>query len=82
MITEKLIDFFFGITSKLFGLLPDITWTVDTNAASYLRDALDMICYLLPINTVKAIGALVLGISIFRAWMALIRLIREFLSFI
>lgn len=82
MITEKLIDLLFGVSSKLFGLLPSITWDVNTTAFAYLGDILDMVCYLLPIGTIKQIGVLIFGISIFRAWMALIRLFREFLPFI
>lgn len=40
MITERLIDILFGVTSGLFSLLPPISWDVNTAAFEYLRDAL------------------------------------------
>ena len=82
MVTEKLIDIFFGVASGLFKLLPDITWDVNTSAFQYLRDVVDMICYLLPMGTISAIAILIFDLALFRAFMALIRTFREFLPFI
>lgn len=82
MVTEKLIDMIFGVVTGLFKLLPDITWDVNTSAFQYLHDVVDMICYLLPMNTISAIAILIFDLALFRAFMALIRIFREFLPLI
>lgn len=82
MITEKLIDILFGVTSGLFSILPDVSWNVNTSAFEYLRSAVEMICYLIPLGTVKAILALIISISIFRAFVALFWVVRDLLPFV
>ena len=82
MITELLIDILFGVTSGLFSILPDVSWDVNTSAFEYLRSAIEMICYLLPLGTIKAIIAAIISIAIFRAFVALFWVIRDLLPFI
>lgn len=82
MITEKLIDILFGVTSGLFSILPDVSWDVNTSAIEYIRSAVEMICYLLPLAHIKAIIAVIISISIFRAFVAFFWVIRDLLPFI
>ena len=82
MITEKLIDILFGVTSGLFSLLPPISWDVNTAAFEYLRDALEMVCYLIPLATVKGIVALLVSVAVFRAFASLFWVIRDLLPFV
>lgn len=82
MITEKLIDILFAVTSGLFSILPDVSWDVNTSAFEYLRSVLEMVCYLIPLGTVKALIALIISIAVFRAMVALFWVIRDLLPFI
>lgn len=82
MVTEKLIDILFGVTSGLFSLLPDVTWDVNTSAFEFLRSALEMICYLLPLGHIKTIISLIIGIAVFRAMVSFFWVIRDLLPFV
>lgn len=82
MITERLIDILFGVTSGLFSLLPPISWDVNTAAFEYLRDALEMVCYIIPLGTVKGIVALLVSVAVFRAFASLFWVIRDLLPFV
>ncbi len=82
MITEKLIDILFAVTSGLFSILPDVSWDVNTSAFEYLRSVLEMVCYLIPLGTVKTLIALIISIAVFRAMVALFWVIRDLLPFI
>lgn len=82
MITEKLIDILFGVTSGLFSILPDVSWDVNPSVFEYLRSVLEMICYLIPLGTVKAIIALIVSLAVFRAFVALFWVIRDLLPFV
>lgn len=81
MITEKLLDFFFALGKVLLTLLPDVSWNVDSGAWSGLKSVLDGVCYFLPLNTITAIISLLFSIALFRAFVALIKLIKSFLPF-
>ena len=82
MITEKLIDILFAVTSGLFSILPDVSWDVNTSAFEYLRSVLEMVCYLIPLGTVKTLVALIISIAVFRAMVALFWVIRDLLPFV
>lgn len=82
MITEKLIDILFAVTSGLFSILPDVSWDVNTSSFEYLRSVLEMVCYLIPLGTVKTLIALIISIAVFRAMVALFWVIRDLLPFI
>ena len=82
MITEKLIDILFSVAASLLALLPDISWDVNTSAPQYLLDVVRMVCYLLPINTIVSIASATIGFATFRACMAFIRTLKDFLPFV
>lgn len=76
MITEGLLNIFFGIAGGFFELLPDITWTVDTSAWQYLRDFLDMIGYLLPMKTIGFVCGTILTLTFVRIVISFIRTVQ------
>ena len=82
MIVEKLIDIIFAVTSGLFSILPDVSWDVNTSAFDFLRSIIEMICYIIPLDTVKTIAAAIISIAVFRAFVALFWVIRDLLPFI
>lgn len=82
MVTEKLLDFFFSIISGFLDLLPSISWDVNTSGWQYFKDILDMICFMLPINTITSIALLIFDLAIFRAFVALIRTLKSMIPFI
>lgn len=82
MISEFFINAGFGIADRFLSLLPDMTWSVDTTAWQYLKDFLDMVCYILPLETVIDIGSLIVTLSVFRICIAIIRAIKGFIPFV
>ena len=81
MISEFLLNIVFGIASGALSLAPDITWNVDTSAFSYVRDIIAVVGYLLPMDTVVAIVSLIIGFTVFRFVIALIRTVWDLLPF-
>lgn len=82
MISEFFIDIGFGFLDGIFALLPEIEWNVNTSAWEYARDVLDMICYLLPINTITSIAALIISIAMLRIAISFIRTVLGLIPFI
>lgn len=83
MITELLLSGLFGIGDILLGLLPDtIEWTVNTSVWAYLKDILDMICYLLPIDHIKNIIGGIIALAFFRISVALLRFLKGLIPFV
>ena len=82
MIVEFFIDIGFGFLDRVFSLLPKIEWTVNTSAWTYAKDILDMICYLLPINTITAIGVLIIDIALLRVAISFIRTVLGLIPFV
>ena len=82
MIAEFFINCGFGILDGVFSLLPQIEWDVNTSAWSYLRDFLDMICYLLPLDTITAIISLIFGIAFLRIAIAFVRTLLDLIPFV
>lgn len=81
MITEALLSILFGAADKAMGLLPDIVWTVDTSAWDYIYDIMSMVAYLMPIQTVRNIMAMIIAIIVFRIVVALIRAVYGLIPF-
>lgn len=81
MVTEKLLDFFFSLGKVLLKLLPDVSWSVDSGAWQGAKNVLDGVCYFLPLGTITAIISLIFSIALFRAFVALIKMIKSFLPF-
>lgn len=82
MITEFFLDIVFGITSGILTLAPDISWSVDTTAFTFVRDILSIVGYLLPMGTVIAIVDLIIAITIFKVFIALGKTIWDLLPFV
>ena len=82
MITEAIFEFFFSIAVFLLRLLPDVSWSVDSGAWHSVKDILDGVCYFLPLGTIVAIITLIVNIALFRALLALLKLIASFVPFL
>ena len=81
MITEAILNLLFGVADKALGMLPEISWTVDTSAWDYLHDIMSMCAYLLPLRTIKNIIAMLLAILGFRILVALWRAVLGLIPF-
>lgn len=81
MVIEKLLDFFFALGKVLLTLLPDVSWNVNSAAWQGAKSVLDGVCYFLPLGTITAIITLIFNIALFRAFIALIKMIKSFLPF-
>ena len=79
MITELILSVLFGAADILLGLLPEMEWTVNTSAWSYVGDILSMIAYLLPMGHIVAVVSVLISISGFRLLIAFIKLIKGFI---
>ena len=82
MITESILDAVFGALSGLLSLLPDISWEVDGSAFDIFLDILEMVCYMLPMDTVGTIFGLIVSITIFRIIISIIKSLWELLPIV
>lgn len=82
MITELILDGFFGLAGWFCGLLPPIEWTIETGAWEFGRDALSMICWLLPMDTIRGIVGCIIGLGIFRIMVAFVRFVLDLVPFV
>lgn len=82
MVTEFLLDIVFDIVTGLFTLAPEITWTVDTTAFTYVRDILSVVGYLLPMDTIFAIVVMIVSITVFKVVIALITTLWDLLPIV
>ena len=82
MIVELLLNMAFGIAHGVLSLAPDISWSPDTSAFTYVHDILSVVCYLLPMGTVRTIVALLISLLMIRIFIAFIRFILQFIPFL
>lgn len=82
MITEFFLSRLFDVAHFFLGMLPEIEWTVDTTAWEYTRDALSIICWLLPMGTIRAVIGCIIAIAIFRIVVSFIRFVISFVPFV
>lgn len=73
MISESILRLTFGCVRAVLGVLPDISWSVDSGAASYFLSILQVVNYMLPFNTVIAIVGITLDLFVFRIMVAIFR---------
>ena len=66
MITEFFIDIIFSLLSGMLSALPEITWSVDTSAFTFISDIFRVVGYLFPVQTVSSIISLIFGLTVFR----------------
>lgn len=82
MISEFFIDSGFSIAEKVLEKIPEINWDTNTGAWEYLKDFLDMVCYLLPLDTITAIITLLIAISSLRIVISLAGFIKRTVPFV
>lgn len=82
MVTEKILDFLFAIVMKLLSWLPEVSWTFTTGNIPAFFQFVNMVCYLLPVQTISAIAVLIFDIALFRAFVSLVRTCKDLIPFI
>ena len=82
MISEFFLNIVFNIVTGLLGLLPDISWSIDSGAFSYFLDIVRVVGYLLPAQTVYAIVSLIIAINIFKVVISLIKTVWDLLPLV
>lgn len=86
MVVEKIIDFLFAVVEGLLSLLPSVSYSGSLpsrwNSFQTFWGYVQMVAYLLPLNTIVSILALVLTISFFRLAIAVIRAVWDLLPFV
>lgn len=81
MITESILNVFFGLVNLLLGFLPDVSWTVKADMFTKFFEIIRVVCYFLPMGTVVIIFGLIVAINIFKIFVALLRAIIELIPF-
>ena len=81
MIIKSLIDGLFLFLNGFFELMPEISWTFDTNAIQYLKDIFDMVAYLLPFDTLVTVASLIIDFAILRLVISFVLFIKGFIPF-
>lgn len=81
MISEALFSFFFSLLRVIFELLPDFSWSLDTSAGSYFMSILEVVCYMLPVDTFVTIAGITLDLIILRIIVAVLRTVWDLLPF-
>lgn len=81
MITESILNVFFGLVNLLLGILPDVSWTVKADMFTKFFEIIRVVCYFLPMGTVVAILLLIVSINVFKIFIALLRAIIELIPF-
>lgn len=82
MLFEKLADVAFNGVSWLLELLPNISWNVNEGAADTFFSLLEIVFYLLPMNTVIVLLNIVITIIAFKIGVSLIKTIWELLPIV
>lgn len=82
MISEFFLNIIFNIVSGMLGLLPEISWSVETSAFGYFLDIVRVVGYLMPGSTVTAIITLIVGINIFKIVISAIRTLWDLLPLV
>lgn len=82
MISEFFLNIIFGLVSGMLDILPDVSWSVDTSAFSYFLDIVRVAGYMLPIDTVIAIVAIIIDLTIVRIVIAIPKAIWDLLPLV
>lgn len=82
MIAEFFLNIVFNIVSGFFGMLPEISWSVETSAFQYFMSILQMAGYVFPWSTVVTICGFIFGLSVFRVVISFIKTIWDLLPFV
>ena len=82
MISEFFLNIIFGLVSGMLEILPEVSWSVDTSAFSYFLDIVRVAGYMLPIDTVIAIVAIIIDLTIIRIAIAIPKAIWDLLPLV
>lgn len=75
MVTETLFDMVFALVMGLLSLLPNVSWPVNASLITNALEWLHVVCYILPLGTIKAILAIIVVLQAFRIVISLIKTI-------
>ena len=79
MITTFTLDVIFSVLSGMLAMLPDITWSPDSNWVEVVLSVMKVVGYLVPWDTVVAIISIVISFTIFRIVISIIKTIWDLL---
>ncbi len=79
MISEFLLNIVFNIATWFLDKLPVFEWNPDSSWLTFINSALSVVGYILPIDTIVAIGSLAITLAIVRLVVALPRTIWDML---
>ena len=82
MVSEFFLNIVFTLLTGMLEILPVFEWSVETSAFEYFLDIVRVVGYMLPVETVTTICALVLALTLFRICIAIPRVIWELLPFV
>ena len=81
MISEFFLNIIFSLLSGMLETLPEITWDPNTSALAFINDVISVVCYMLPMGTVRAIVSLIITLTIFRIVISIPKMIWDLLPF-
>ena len=73
MILDAIYDGLFKILNGLLNLLPDVKWNYDSEAITSFLDVIRVCCYMLPMDTVSTIFALICSLLLFRVVVSIVK---------
>ena len=82
MIAEFFIDIAFNIAEKFFEMLPDFEFSLDSSMWTAAQDILDGVCYFLPLDTVRNILSIIIGLAMIRICISFILTLKGFIPFL
>lgn len=82
MVSEFLINIIYNIVSGLLSLLPEISWSVESSAFDYFLGIIQVAGYMLPMNTVATIAALIVALTTFRIVISVVRTVWDLLPLV
>lgn len=81
MITQAILQILFLFGNWIFSFLPEVSWDVNTSAMGYFLDIVRVVGYLLPAATVTLIAQMIIAITVFRIFIAVIRTVWDLIPF-
>lgn len=82
MISEFFLNIIFSLVSGMLNLLPDISWSVETSSFTFFLDIIRIAGYMLPIDTVISIVAIIVDLTLIRIAIAIPKAIWDLLPLV
>lgn len=82
MVSEFFLNIIFNLLEWMLELLPEVSWSVNTSAFTYFMSIVDVVCYMLPVNTIITIAGIVIDLMIFRIVIAIVRTVWDLLPLV